>query len=226
MTRQAVAVALLAFLTAAPLVARPGASKAVYTCGTDPKRPKRTEGRLDTWSLSSLGFTPDIRTLKPLRILYKSITRIEFGPGPGPRAEHLLEHPCSVDRQDHYLTIFYKEVLPDGEEQADNPDEQDPRDARNAREKAFGKKYSTDPHESNDSKEQRDAKDEKRARDEKPLRQSENSKARQQEKEKDKERIAVFVLGEGELRPTLRILETRSGKRVGYRDVASRKAAR
>jgi hypothetical protein len=40
------------------------------------------------------------------------------------------------------------------------------------------------------------------------------------------EYFAVFELGDKLLRPTLRILETRSGKRIRYEDTRARKAAR
>lgn len=45
-------------------------------------------------------------------------------------------------------------------------------------------------------------------------------------REKEKEHVALFELGEGVLRPTLRMIETRSGKRITYQNVEARKAAR
>jgi hypothetical protein len=157
MKRQALAAALLALLTSAPLDAGLGGSKAIFTCGTDPEPARRTEGRVDTAGLSALSFKPDFRGTKPLLIPYKSITRLEFGPTPGRRAETFITPPCVLKRQDRYLTIFY-----DLEKQ----------------------------------------------------------------KEREKVHIAVFDLGEGVLRQTLRIVEARSGKRVTYQDAAARKAAR
>src|SRR5438128_159272 len=117
MTRQAIGGALAALLAGqppltarppgAPVVAGARASQGVYTCGTDGPA-KRTEGRVETWHLVALSFMPDSRSIKPLLIPYKAITRLEFGPTPGNRAEPLIKPPCSLNRQGHYLTIFYK----------------------------------------------------------------------------------------------------------------------
>jgi hypothetical protein len=53
-------------------------------------------------------------------------------------------------------------------------------------------------------------------------------KQRQQAKDKQEEpdAIAVFELGDAILRPTLRILESRTGKRVHYQDAEARRSAR
>ena len=62
-------------------------------------------------------------------------------------------------------------------------------------------------------KDQKDQKDQKDEKDERGVK-------------KEMEYVAVFELGDGVLRPALRILETRSGKRINYQDAQARKAAR
>lgn len=204
MTRQAFAAALFALLTSAPVAAGLGGSKAILTCGTDPEPARQTEGRVDTGGLSALSFKPDFRGIKPLLIPYKSITRLEFGPTPGRRAETLITPPCSLRRHDYYLTVFYK-VSADLDEKPDKPESRESRERERQ-----------DKQDKKDRKYDRDWKDQK------------DRAAAEEKKELDKEKvhIAVFQIGEGVLRPTLRILETRSGRRVTYQDASARKAAR
>jgi len=209
MKRQAIVAALLALLAGAPLAAGPGGSKAVFTCGTEKEPARRTEGRVDTWNFSALSFTPDFRGMKPLLIPYKAITRLEFGPTPGRRAEAILTPPCAVKRQDRYLTIFYK-VSADVKQEEGTPDSNDSKDAKVSKET----KDRQDREDRRDRKNQKDVKDQK------------DQAAKKDEFEKEKEHVAVFELGESVLRPTLKIIETRSGKRITYQDVDARKAAR
>jgi hypothetical protein len=217
MKRQALAAALLALLAGppSPMLRRPsahfdaglGGTKAIFTCGTDQEPARRTEGRVSTWNFSALSFTPDFRGMKPLLIPYKSITRLEFGPTPGHRAETVITPPCSLNRQDRYLTIFYKVSA----DVAGVKEKQDQPESRESREKER-----QDRQDKRDRKYRMDRKDQR------------DQAAQEQKKENDKEKehIAVFEFGEGVLRPTLRIVETRSGKRITYQDAAARKAAR
>jgi hypothetical protein len=206
MKRQALAAALLAFLAGPPLAADPGRSKAVFTCGTDSEAARRTEGRIETWNLSVFTFTPDSRGTRPLLIPYKYITRLEFGPAlghgtdPGPP----ITPPCPLKRQDRYLSIFYRKELPSDQETANSRAARER--ARQEREDRKNRKYQMDKNE----RRQQQERDEAKAR----------------ERAGEKEQIAVFELGEGVLRSTLRLLEARSGKRITYQDVPSRKAAR
>jgi len=168
--RRALAAALLAVLAGTSLLAGRDSGQAVYTCGTVPGIVKPAGGRLNTWNLSALGFSPGSPSAKPLLIRYKSITRLEYGRSPPSRAEtrEMPVIPCvHLKRLANYLTIFYEEV---------------PADERK------------------DRKDQKDL--------------------------KKKEHYAVFDLGDRALRPTLRILESRSGKRIKYQDAGARKAAR
>ena len=87
MTREALAAALLALLAGPALAFGADRNKVVYTCGTELAPGPRTEGRLNTWHQSALSFTPVIRGARAIQISYKSITRVEFGPAPGHRAE-------------------------------------------------------------------------------------------------------------------------------------------
>lgn len=184
MTRRGLATALLAVLGGTSLLAGED-SKAIYTCGTVAGTVKRAEGRLKTGNLSTLVFSPDSRSLKPVMIPYKSIKRLEYGRTPPPYLEtsHTppITVPCALQRQDRYLTIVFEEVPPDD-----------------------FKTWDASP-----SKDQKD----KSKQDPKNLQQA-------------KEYVAVFEIGDRALRPTLRILETRSGKRIKFQDAAARKAAR
>jgi hypothetical protein len=220
MNRQALAAALLALLTSAPLDAGLGGSKAIFTCGTEPEPARRTEGRVETGGLSALSFKPDFRGIKPLLIPYKSIIRLEFGPTPGRRAGTLITPPCSLRRHDNYLTVFYK-VTADIEEKSEKSEKSDRPESRASREKERQDKKDKkdrdkDKKDKTDKKYDRDPKDQK------------DRTATEEKKELDEEkvRIAVFQIGEDVLRPTLRILETRSGRRVTYPDASARKAAR
>ena len=222
MNRPALAAALLALLTGAPVDAAPG-SKAIFTCGTDLEPARRTEGRVDTGGLSALSFKPDFRGIKPLLIPYKSITRLEFGPAPGRGAEAAITPPCALNGRVRYLTIFYRMEL--------SPEEQEWRDRRTKEEKKEDQKKKDNPDSretrEKERKELQERTDRKYEMDRKEKEYWERKdRAKEIERDLEKEHIAVFVLDEGLLRPTFRIVETRSGKRVIYQDAAARKAAR
>jgi hypothetical protein len=206
--------AVAAAVAGTPLLAGRDNNKATYTCGTALGTVKQAEGRLNTLNLATIGFVPDSRTTKPLLIRYRSVTRLEYGRTPPHRIETPETSPvtlrCTSRWQDNHLTIFYKEVPPVVEDEKKDPSE--PKDQREkdkqAREERRKRLDPKDPQDQTDAKER---KKEEKAR---------------EDRLKEKEHFAVFEIGDGVLRPTLRILETRTGKRIHYQDADSRKAAR
>jgi hypothetical protein len=258
-TRRALAAALLAALSAASASAADG-NKVTYTCGTAPDTIKRADGRVNTWNLSAFSFTPDNRSTKPLRIRYRSITRLEYGHTP-PRPVETRDSapitlPCALkrERKDYYLTIFYKEEVPDdddekkatseskeqrdGKTQArqdgrDRPERWDSKDLTDRKDDR-DEKTTTNRRAQRDQKNARDRTDQRGGTDRKDVKAANDRRDEGDQKdEKDesgvtneKEYFAVFELGDGVLRPALRILETRSGKRVNFQDANARKAAR
>lgn len=197
------------------LAAGPDNTKAIYSCGTALGMIKRVEGRLNTWSLSTIGFIPDSRVARPLRIRYKSITRIEYGRTPPRRVETSetspVTLPCIARWRDPYLTIFYKEVPPLVEDEK-NKDRSAPKDQREKDRQA--------------REERRSRLDQKDVKDPQEQRKDEKLRKAQEDLLKEKEHFAVFELGDRVLRSILRILETRSGRRIDYEDAAARRAAR
>lgn len=183
MTRRALAVAVLALLTGAPLFAGLGGNKVTYVAGTIQGLSRRTEGRMNTWNLTALNFTPDSRGTKPVTIEYKSITALEYGRTPG----RSLGTPASFVSKQHFLTIVYLEP---------------------------------------EAKAEMDPKKKLTREQEKERQRVREKEERERGTEKPPESIAVFELGAGIVRPTLRILEARSGKRIRYQDAAARRLAR
>lgn len=215
MTRRALAAVSLAVVVAwagTPLLAGRDTKRAIYSCGTALGTIKRVEGRFNTLNLSTISFTPDSRSSKPLLIRYRSITRLEYGRNPPHWVETSETSPvtlrCTPRWQDYNLTIFYKEVPPVIEDEKNR----DPSQPKNQRER------------------DRQAREERRNRlDEKDLKDPKEQKKDPKAKEdllKEKEHFAVFEIGDGALRPALRILETRSGRRIFYQDAAARRSAR
>jgi hypothetical protein len=105
--------------------------------------------------------------------------------------------PGSLVTKPHYLTIVYTEPEPRIEETA-------------ARKKQRKK----------------EEEQELTLEQEREKRRKERDEAREREKEKKTDAIAVFELGHAILRPTLRILESRTGKRIHYQDAEARRSAR
>jgi hypothetical protein len=273
MRRRALAAAVLAAVSATSPSAADG-NKVTYTCGTAPETIKRADGRVNTWNLSAFSFTPDNRSTRPLLIRYRSITRLEYGRTP-PRPVETddtapITLPCALkpERKDYYLTIFYKEEVPDDEDEKkatseskeqrdkktqarqdrqDRSDRQDRRDRVDRRDRLepWDSKNRTDPKDRNqktsanrraqrDQKNAGDRRDQRDGTDRKDVKADNDRKDESDQKDvkdesgakKEKEYFAVFELGDGVLRPALRILETRSGKRVNFQDANARKAAR
>ena len=231
MTRRALTAAALAVGVAgagSPLLAGRDRNKATYTCGTVPETRKQVEGRVNTWSLSALDFTPDSRAAKPLRIRYKSITRLEYGRTPPHRIETAdtapITLPCALkpERKDYYLTIFYKEVPADEAAEETKSQWKAQRDA-----KARERQDRRDRLEGREIKDRPAPKDDKKRTDLTNRRgQKDRQDPRDESRKTEKDCFAVFELGDGVLRPALRILETRSGKRINYQDAQARRLAR
>jgi vacuolar-type H+-ATPase subunit I/STV1 len=82
-----------------------------------------------------------------------------------------------------------------------------------------------------DRKEEPDKKDKEKP-EELTLEQEREKQRKERDKEEEKARekkpdaVAVFELGDGILKETLRILESRSGKRIRYQDAEARRSAR
>ena len=259
MTRRALAAAVLAAVSATSPSAADG-NKVTYTCGTAPETIKRADGRVNTWNLSAFSFTPDNRSSRPLLIRYRSITRLEYGHTP-PRPVETddtapITLPCALkpERKDYYLTIFYKEEVPDDEDEkkatSESNEQRDQKtQARQDRRERFGRRDSknrTDPKDDRNQttstnrraprdqnnasgrRDQRDGTDRKDVKAETDRKDESDPKDLKDESgaKKEREYFAVFELGDGVLRPALRILETRSGKRVNFQDANARKAAR
>jgi hypothetical protein len=257
-TRHALAAALLAALSGTSPSAADG-NKVTYTCGTAPETVKRADGKVNTWNLSAFSFTPDNRSTRPLLIRYRSITRLEFGHTPPHPVETRdtapITLPCALkpERKDYYLTIFYKEEVPDDDEKKATSESKEQRDKktqarqdRRDRLERWDSKNRTDPKDDRNQKTstnrraQRDQKNASDRRDQRDGTDRKDEKAENDRKDesdrndlkdesgakKEKEYFAVFELGDGVLRPALRILETRSGKRVNFQDANARKAAR
>jgi hypothetical protein len=164
--------------------------------------------------------------------------------------------PCALkpERNDYYLTIFYKEEVPDDDEEQEaasesterrdkkTPARQDRRDGPERwdskdlteRKDDRNEKTSTNRRARRDQKNAGDRADERGGTDRKDVKAKDDRKDesdRTDDKDEngvknEKEYFAVFELGDGVLRPALRILETRSGKRVNFQDANARKAAR
>jgi hypothetical protein len=240
MIRRAVAAVSLAIVAAwagTPLVAGRDSNKATYACGTAFAKLKRVEGRLNTWNLSTFSFTPDSRSTRPLLIPYKSITRLEYGRTP----PHWVETPdtspvtlrCTPRSRDRYLTIFYKEVPPLVEdEKKEDKKKKYGREKDDEKKKEDEKKK--DPPKPMDQwekdkqarLERRERLDQKELKDLQEKREDEKTKKEKDDLLKEKEQFVVFELGDAVLRPTLKVLESRSGRRVTYEDAAARRAAR
>jgi type IV secretory pathway VirB10-like protein len=223
-TRRALATISLAMLAGASLLAGRATDKAIYTCGTVPGAVKRAEGRMNTLSLSALSFTPDSRSTKPLLIRYKSITRLEYGrtaPHPIETSETPpIALPCTSRRQEPYLIIFYEAIPPDEDETSGTWQSKEQRDKEEEKRR---EKERPDLKERRERAERRDRTDPAKQDDQ---RNSKEEELKKKERMKEKEYYAVFELGDKLLRPTLRVLENRSGKRVKYQDAEARKAAR
>ena len=218
MIRRAAAGASLAVViawTGAPAAAGRDDNKATYSCGTALGTIKRAEGRLHTWNLSTLAFTPDSRGTKPVQIRYKSITRMEFGRTPPRWVETPETSPvtlrCTQRWPVQHLTIYYKQVPPEIEDEK-KKDPSEPKDQREKDRRA--------------REERRERLDQKELKDPQEQRRDERIKKAKEDLLKEKEHFAVFELGDGGLRSTLRILETRTGRRIKYEDAAARRRAR
>ncbi len=197
MTRRAFAAALLAVLAGAALSADLGAGKTTYVSWTVSGLKKRTPGKLTTWNLKALSFAPDGRGVKPFAIDYKSIRALEYGRRPG--RQRSPEEP-----------VFF----------ADTP--HDLADAPH---------YLTIVYAAPELKKEPEKKDKEKP-EELTLEQEREKQRKDRDQEQEKaqakkpDAVAVFQLGDGILKETLRILESRSGKRIRYQDAAARRSAR